>query len=167
MKKKVLSEQAVYIDEVKLPKGFEINPLELSQNILKKFYLNKNSIQSKHFDQLNKYIIENCELKHKLKLVNRETWGNIFTPNEEFTCLSSVNPVDLQNSPDYVCLYGINTEECYVTIYYDDNRRKGRSFKMPLKYNSFIMFPSTNIYTISNNQKSSLNFVQTITFEYF
>jgi hypothetical protein len=167
MKKKVLTEQVIYTDEIKLPKGFEINPLDLSQDVLKKLFLDKNSIQSKHFDQLNRYIIENCELRYKLKLINKKTWGTIFTPNEEYTCLSSVDPIDLKNSPDFVCLYGINTEECYVTIFYDDNRRKGKNFKLPLKYNSFIMFPSTNTYTIYNNQKSSLNFIQTITFEYF
>jgi len=167
MKKKVLTEQAIYTDEIKLPKGFEINPFDLSQGVLKKLFLDKNSIQSKHFDQLNRYIIENCELRHKLKLINKKTWGTIFTPNEEYTCLSSVDPIDLKNSPDFVCLYGINTEECYVTIFYHDNRRKGKNIKLPLKYNSFIMFPSTNTYTISNNQKSSLNFIQTITFEYF
>jgi len=28
------------------------------------------------------------------------------------------------------------------------------------------MFPSTNMYIVSNDQKDSLNFVQTITYEY-
>lgn len=167
MEKKVLSEKAIYTDEIKLPKGFEINPLELSQNILKGFYLNKNLIQSKHFDQLIRYVIENFELKQKIKLVNRKTWGNIFTPNEEYNCLSSVDPNNLNNSPDFTCLYGINTEDCYVTIYYDDNKRKGKNYKIQLKHNCFIMFPSTITYTISNNQKSNLNFIQTITFDYF
>ena len=37
---------------------------------------------------------------------------------------------------------------------------------MPLENNQFIMFPSTNMYIIKNNQKDSLNFVQTITYEY-
>ena len=167
MKKKVLTEQAIYSDIVKLPKGYEVNSLEMCQNIFKCFYKNNNAVFCKSWDQLNRYIIENVQLRHQIKLINKKTWGNIFTPNEEYTCLSPVDPVDLKNSPDFTCIYGINTEECYVTIYYDDNRRKGRSFKMPLKHNSFIMFPSTNIYTISNNQKSSLNFVQTITFELF
>ena len=30
----------------------------------------------------------------------------------------------------------------------------------------FIMFPSTNMYYLTNTQKDSLNFVQTITYEY-
>jgi len=35
-----------------------------------------------------------------------------------------------------------------------------------LENNKFIMFPSTNMYYLTNNQKDSLNFVQTITYEY-
>ena len=53
-----------------------------------------------------------------------------------------------------------------VQIHYEDNRRKGRSWYIPLTNNQFIMFPSTNMYYLTNNQKDSLNFVQTITYEY-
>ena len=35
MKKKVLSEQALFYGDVSMPKGFEINPLNLSQSINK------------------------------------------------------------------------------------------------------------------------------------
>jgi len=74
--------------------------------------------------------------------------------------------VDLINSPDFTLLYGTKVEDCRVTICYDDNRRKGRSWTIPLKNNKFIMFPSSNIYFIRNSQKENLNFVQTITYEY-
>ena len=53
-----------------------------------------------------------------------------------------------------------------VRIHYEDNRRKGRSWDIPLTNNKFIMFPSTCMYYLTNNQKDSLNFVQTITYEY-
>jgi hypothetical protein len=53
-----------------------------------------------------------------------------------------------------------------VKIYYDDNRRKGRNWDIELTDNMFIMFPSTNTYFISNDKKESLNFIQTITYEY-
>jgi len=53
-----------------------------------------------------------------------------------------------------------------VRIFYDDNRRKGRSWDIPLENNKFIMFPSTNMYTIKNKQKDGLNFIQTLTYEY-
>ena len=80
--------------------------------------------------------------------------------------LLNINPVDLRNSPDYVLLYGVKIEDCMVRIYYDDNRRKGGSWDIELKNNMFIMFPSTNMYHITNNQKDSLNFIQTMTYEF-
>ena len=40
------------------------------------------------------------------------------------------------------------------------------SWDKPLENNMFIMFPSNNMYYLTNNQKDSLNFVQTITYEY-
>ena len=63
-------------------------------------------------------------------------------------------------------LYGIEVEDCIVRIYYDDNRRKGRSWDIPLENNKFIIFPSSNTYYITNNQKDSLNFVQTTTYDH-
>ena len=104
-------------------------------------------------------------LKHKIKLVNKSTWGNIYKPNETTIPLLNIDPVDLQNSPDFTMLYGVEVKDCRVRIYYDDNRRKGRSWNIELKNNMFIMFPSTNMYYITNNQKNSLNFVQTILYE--
>ena len=43
---------------------------------------------------------------------------------------------------------------------------KVEDWDIPLENNQFIMFPSTNMYYLTNNQKDSLNFVQTITYEY-
>ena len=43
---------------------------------------------------------------------------------------------------------------------------KVEAWDIPFKNNKFIMFPSTNMYYLTNNQKDSLNFVQTITYEY-
>ena len=78
----------------------------------------------------------------------------------------NINPVDLKNSADFTLLYGINTNDCDVKIHYDDNRRKGRDWTIALPYNNFVMFPSTNMYSIINKQKESLNFIQTITYDY-
>ena len=38
---------------------------------------------------------------------------------------------------------------------HEANRRAGRSWDIPLKDNGFIMFPSTQMYYITNNQKDS------------
>jgi len=164
--KKILTEQALYYDDVSMPKGFEINPLELVQSINKSLYLQKDFIFSKSWDMLNKYVIENINLNYRISLRNKNSWGNIYIPGEKTEPLLNINPVDYKNSPDFVLLYGINTKDCNVRIYYDDNRRKGRNFDIELKNNMFIMFPSTNMYYINNKQTESLNFIQTITYEF-
>jgi len=149
-----------------MPKGFEINSLKLSQSIFESFYNKQKFSFSKDWDKLNTYIRDYININYDLKLVNKDTWGNVYIPNEITEPLLNVDPVDLKNSPDYTCLYGINTNDCMVKIYYDYNRRKGRNWEIELKNNMFIMFPSTNLYFISNKQKDSLNFIQTITYDY-
>ena len=105
-------------------------------------------------------------LEHGINLVNKEIWGNVYKPGETTIPLLNIDPVDLRNSPDFTFLYGVNVKNCMVRVHYEDNRRKGRSWDIPLTDNKFIMFPSTCMYYITNNQKDSLNFVQTITYEY-
>ena len=166
MQKKVLREQALYYGDVSMPKGFEIDSLQLSQSILESFYNKKKFTFSRSWDMLNTYIKDYIRLHYKINLVNKDSWANAYIPNEKTESLLHIDPVDLRNSPDYTCLYGINTIDCLVKIYYDDNRRKGKSWDMPLTNNKFIMFPSTSMYYLTNNQKDSLNFVQTITYEY-
>ena len=166
MQKKVLTEQALYFGDVSMPKGFEINSLQLSQSIFESFYNKRKFTFSKSWDMLNTYIKDYIRLHYEIDLVNKDSWANVYIPNEKTESLLHIDPVDLKNSPDYTCLYGINTTDCMVKIYYDDNRRKGRSWDIELKDNMFIMFPSTNMYYIDNRQKDALNFVQTITYEY-
>ena len=166
MQKKVLTEQSLYYGDVKMPKHWEIDSIELSHHILHSD-LNDTKLKfSKTFDKLNTYIKDFIRLKYNVNLVNKETWGNIYKPNETTIPLLNIDPVDLRNSPDYTLLYGVKVKDCFVRIHYEDNRRKGRSWDIELKDNMFIMFPSTNMYYLTNNQKDSLNFVQTITYEY-
>ena len=115
---------------------------------------------------LNTYIRDHVSLEYGFNLINKETWGNIYKPSETTIPLSNIDPVDLRNSPDFTLLYGVEVKDCNVRIHFEDNRRKGRSWDISLENNKFIMFPSTNMYYLTNNQKDSLNFVQTITYEY-
>ena len=115
---------------------------------------------------LNTYMRDHINLDYGFTLVNKDTFGNIYKPGETSQPFINVDPVDLRNSPDYTLLYGVKVKDCMVSIHFEDNRRKGRSWDIPLKNNMFIMFPSTNMYYLTNNQKDSLNFVQTITYEY-
>ena len=166
MQKKVLSEQEIYFGEVKMPKGFDINRFDLILSGFSSSLKNEKIKFSKNFDQLNKYIIEHIRLNYNVNLVNQDTWFDMFSSNEKTDPLLNVDPVDLRNSPDYTLLYGLGTINCHVRVYYDNNRRKGRSHDMELKNNHFILFPSNNMYIINNKQEDTLNFVQTITYEY-
>ena len=166
MDKKVLSEQALYFGNVDMPKNFEIDQKKLSQDILESSFKNKEFPFSRTWDMLNTYLRDHINVEYNVNLINKDTWGDIYKPNQISKPLLNVDLVDLKNSPDFTMLYGVTVENCMIRIHYEDNRRKGRSWDIPLKNNMFIMFPSTNMYYLTNNQKNSLNFVQTITYEY-
>ena len=166
MQKKVLTEQALYFGDVEMPKYWDIDRNKLTGDILQSTYSNKDFPFSRTWDMLNTYIRDYIGLEYEINLVNKSTWGNIYKPAETTIPLLQVDPVDLRNSPDFTMLYGVKVKDCFVRIHYEDNRRKGRSWDIELKDNKFIMFPSTNMYYIKNKQKDSLNFIQTITYEY-
>ena len=166
VQKKILTEQALYFGDVTMPKNWDIDRDKLSSDILQSQIQNKNFPFSKEWDKLNTYLREHINLNYNFTLVNKQVWGNMYKPQETTIPLLNIDPVDLRNSPDYTLLYGVKVKDCMVRIHYEDNRRKGRSWDIPLLNNRFIMFPSTNMYYLTNNQKDSLNFVQTITYEY-
>ena len=166
MQKKVLSEIALYYGDVAMPKDGDIDRDKLQQDILTSNVTDSPFPFSKEMDKLNTYVREHINLNYKFTLINKETWGNVYKPAETTIPLLNIDPVDLRNSPDFTLLYGVKVKNCMVRIHYEDNRRKGRSWDIPLENNKFIMFPSTNMYYLTNNQKDSLNFVQTITYEY-
>ena len=166
MQKKVLSEQSLYFGKVDMPKDWEIDQNDLAHHILHSNLTDEDILFSRTFDKLNTYIKDFIKLNYNLNLINKETWGDIYKPQQASLPLLNIDPVNLRNSPDYTLLYGVKVEGCSVRIHYDDNRRKGRSWDIELKNNMFIVFPSTNMYYITNNQKDSLNFIQTITYEF-
>ena len=166
MQRQVLTEQSLFYGDIDMPKGFEIDQEKLTNDILQSTFNSKEFPFSRTWDMLNTYMRDFIGLEHGINLVNKSTWGNIYKPNETTIPLLNIDPVDLRNSPDFTMLYGVKVKDCNVRIHYEDNRRKGRSWDIELKNNMFIMFPSTNMYYLTNNQKDSLNFVQTITYEY-
>ena len=166
MHKKVLSEISLYHGDVTMPKDWDIDRDKLQDHILKSNITDSPFPFSRTWDMLNTYIREHINLEYKFNLVNKEMWGDMYKPQETTIPLLNIDPVDLRNSPDYTLLYGVNVKNCMVRIHYEDNRRKGRSWDIELTNNKFIMFPSTCMYYLTNNQKDSLNFVQTITYEY-
>ena len=166
MQKQVLSEQSLYYGDVAMPKNWDIDRDKLQEDILKSNVTDSPFPFSKELDKLNTYVREHINLNYDFSLINKNMWGNMYKPQETTIPLLNIDPVDLRNSPDFTLLYGVKVEDCNVRIHYEDNRRKGRSWDIPLSNNKFIMFPSTCMYYLTNNQKDSLNFVQTITYEY-
>ena len=166
MQKKVLSEIDLHYGTIDMPKGFEIDRDKLQSDILSSRIKNFKFPFSIEWDKLNTYMRDHIQVEHGFALVNKDTWGNLYKPKEVSIPLLNIDPVDLRNSPDYTFLYGVNVKNCSVRIHYDQNRRAGRSWDIPLKNNKFIMFPSTQMYYITNDQKDSLNFIQTITYEF-
>jgi len=166
MQKKVLSEQSLYYGNIAMPKGWDIDREKLSEDILKSQITDSPLPFSRTFDMLNTYLREHINVEYGFTLINKETWGNTYKPQELSIPLLNIDPVDLRNSPDFTLLYGVKVDNCSVRIHYDDNRRKGRSWDISLTNNKFIMFPSNNMYYLTNNQTNSLNFVQTITYEF-
>ena len=77
--------------------------------------------------------------------------------------------MDLKNSPDYIMLYGVDIEKnsCNICIEYDDNRRKGRGWKITLNNNDFVMFPSTQKYFLTFDNTKQSSFILTTTYTYF
>ena len=65
-------------------------------------------------------------------------------------------------------MYGVDVQKdsCELVIEYDDNRRKGRTWHIPLENNKFIIFPSTHRYFISKNKGAQMNIFLSMNCEY-
>ena len=74
---------------------------------------------------------------------------------------------NLDKSPDFVLLYGVNIDPktCKIVIDYNDNVRKGLKWEVDLENNKFVMFPASLKYFIKNKNNFSSNFLLTITFK--
>jgi len=168
MKRNILSNISLYYGQIEMPKGFEIDQEKLSEDILLSTVNNKEFSFSRTWDMLQTYLREHINLEYGFTLVHKKTIGNIYKPRQHSHSLLQLDPVDLRNSPDYVMLYGVNVgkDSCKVFIEYDDNRRKGRSWEIPLNNNDFVMFPSTQQYHITTNTSEQLNSILTSTYEY-
>jgi hypothetical protein len=168
MRKKVLSQIDLYFGQIEMPKGFEIDREQLSSDILLSTIYNREFPFSRSWDMLQTYLREHINLEYGFTLIHKKTTGNIYKSRQHSNSLLQVDPVDLRNSPDYVMLYGVNVgkDSCKVFIEYDDNRRKGRSWEIPLNDNDFVMFPSTQRYHVTANTSEQLNFILTTTYEF-
>ena len=182
MKKVVLSEVDLYHGEVDMPEGFDIDRDQIRNDIIESFIKqNKVSTNPKayafddyavSFSQplqwMQDYIRDHWRVEYNRTLVAKTMHGNVMHPKEKSWTRHQVDPIDLRNSPDYTLIYGVDVKkgssECIIE--YNDNRRKNRTWHIPIENNKFIMFPSTNRYSFSPNTSNSLNIILTINYEY-
>ena len=182
MQKKVLSEIDLYYGDVKTPEGFEIDRDQIRNDIIDsyvKLNIVSNNPQSYKFNDytvsfskplqwLQDYVRDHFRIDHVRTLITKNIHGNVMSPKEKSWVRHQVDPVDLLNSADYTFIYGVDVKkdssECIIE--YDDNRRKNRTWHIPMKNNKFIMFPATNKYSFSPNTSDGLNIILTITYEY-
>ena len=182
MHKKVLTEVDLYTGEIQMPKGFEIDRDKIRNDLIES-YVKQNRIntnpQTYAFDDyvvpysqplqwMQDYVRDHWRVEYDRTLVQKNMHGNVMHPKEKSWTRHQVDPVDLLNSPDYTLIYGIDVKEgsSECIIEYDDNRRKNRTWHLPIKDNHFIMFPATNKYSFSPNNSNGLNIILTINYEY-
>tara|TARA_R100000781_G_scaffold104879_1_gene68655 strand:- start:584 stop:1135 length:552 start_codon:yes stop_codon:yes gene_type:complete len=182
MKKVVLSEISLIHGSVDLPKGYEINREKIKNDIITSFVnkkrINKNPKAysyedyevsfSKPLQWFKDYIRDNIRLEHGFTLIEKSHHGNVLHPKEQSFLRYNIDPVDLRNSPDYTLIYALDCakESCELIIEYDDNRRKNRTWHLPMLNNHFYMFPATQKYMLTKNKSEKLNTILTITYEY-
>ena len=182
MQKKVLSEIDLYYGDVKTPEGFEIDRDQIRNDIIDS-YVKLNTVSnnpqsykfndytvpfSKPLQWLQDYVRDHFRIDHVRTLITKNIHGNVMSPKEKSWVRHQVDPVDLRNSADYTFIYGVDVKkgssECIIE--YDDNRRKNRTWYIPVHNNHFYIFPATQKYFITKNNSKQLNVLLTINYEY-
>tara|TARA_R100000149_G_C5864681_1_gene129709 strand:- start:460 stop:1008 length:549 start_codon:yes stop_codon:yes gene_type:complete len=181
MQRVVLSEINLIHGEIKTPKGYEIDRKKIKNDIIDS-YINQNRISinpkdysfedykipfSNKLQWFKDYIRDHFNEQYRKTLVPKLEFGNVLRAGERSILRNTVDPVDLRNSPDFTCVYGVEINgECDLIIEYDENRRKGRTWHIPLKNNYYYIFPSTQRYFFTPHNSDKLNIILTITYEY-
>ena len=179
MEKKVLSEIDLYLDTVQVIK-IDLNKIknDILDSFISEKRLSKNKKDYSYQDfevpfslplqWFKDYIRDHFKGDYVKTLINKKEWGNVYSPDESSVARHQVEPLLLRDSPDYTCLYGVDVanDSCELVIEYDDNRRKNRTWHIPLENNKFIIFPSTQRYFISQNKSKQMNIFLTINYEY-
>ena len=163
--------QVIKIDRKKIKNDILnsfVSQNRLSNNKKDYSYQDFNVPFSQPLERLQAYIRDHFKLDYYRTLIPKKEWGNIYNQYEASVNRHQVEPLLLRDSPDYTCLYGIEVakDSCELVIEYDDNRRKNRTWHIPLKDNQFIIFPSIQRYFISPNKKKSMNIFLTMTYTY-
>lgn len=167
IKKQILTEIAIYYGNIKMPKNWEIDRNQVCGEILQSKIRNDKLRFSRTWDKIKTFVTDFMSLQHDYKLTPEHTFGNVFEKNEISEPRLEINYSNLDKSPDFVLLYGVNLDHktCQVVIDYDDNVKKGKTWTTDLENNKFVMFPASLKYFIRNKNNSSFNFLLTITYK--
>ena len=181
MQKVVLSEVSLVYGEVKTPKGFEIDRKtikntiidsyvkenRISDNVLDYSYNDYKIPHSQKLQWLVDYIRDHFKSEHHQTLIPKLNFATVLNSKEKSLNRNNIDPVDLRNAADYTCVYGVDINgDCDLVIEYDDNRRAGRTWRVPIKNNNYYIFPSTQRYFFTANKSNKLNVILTMTYEY-
>jgi hypothetical protein len=168
MRKILLSEIAIYHGQIKMPEYFEIDRKTIFHHMLQEGVTEeiKETPFSRELDKLRAYIREHIFIKHNIILQELGTESDFYFPHERSKPMNHMNPMNPTESPDYVCLYGVNVgkDSCRIIIEYNNNRIKGCVKEMNLNNNDFVLFPSTLKYHIDKNRSEQLNSILFITY---
>ena len=143
------------------------NTLDSSHLKWKKHYRKVNYHQ--HIQWVQDYIRDHWNEKNGFTLVPLTVDGVtsiIQQTNEDIPVHQHIDEFDLNGSPDYSGIYtvGKGEEQVNITIFYEDGRRRMRSWTIPLEINKFIIWPSHLKAEISKNK--SKDFLVNLSFKY-
>jgi len=76
-----------------------------------------------------------------------------------------LNYSSLKDSPDMVLLYFIESDDNDIIIEYDDNRKKGLYWTLPIGSNKYVLFNSSLEYYILPNKLEKQRIVLRVTYD--
>ena len=91
IRKKILSQQLLIYGDVSMPEGWDIDAYALAESNFRALANNKKFIFSRTWDMLNTYIKEHINLEYNIRLINLDSWGNIYIPNEKTEPLLNID----------------------------------------------------------------------------
>jgi len=172
--------------EIELSKKFILQgklPLHLSKVNFENIYdFVSWSIQDKHERNLNRFedlsipicqdivwILDYAEAKYQLirgKTLRRKSLDvMVHWKNEGSLKRHHLHYPNLKDSPDVVMLYFIDSDDNNMIIEYDDNRKKGLYWTMPIESNKYVMFNSNLEYYLLPNKTDKQRIVLRVTYE--
>ena len=109
-----------------------------------------------HIQWVQDYIRDHYRIEYNRTLCpvpKNSVAGIIQTENEKINTHNHLDAFDLHGSPDISCLYCVHSgeKEASVTFDFNDGRRKGWSWRVPIKTGQFILFSSELNHYIGKN----------------